>query len=142
VDDKHNLLEKFTREQRVQLTALFFKKSWPIIHGSVTEAIRSFFTSGKLLKEVNSTIISLIPKVPNPTTVSDFRPIACCNVIYKCITKILANRLQIYLGSLVSSNQSAFIKGRSISENILLAQELLRNYHSSGDLADVQLKQI
>uniref|UniRef100_A0A2N9FNM3 Reverse transcriptase domain-containing protein n=1 Tax=Fagus sylvatica TaxID=28930 RepID=A0A2N9FNM3_FAGSY len=112
-------------------TALFFKKSWPIIHGSVTEAIRSFFISGKLLKEVNSTIISLIPKVPNPTTVSDFRPIACCNVIYKCITKILANRLQIYLGSLVSSNQSAFIKGRSISENILLAHELVRNYHSS-----------
>jgi hypothetical protein len=52
-------------------------------------------------------------------------------VIYKCITKILANRLQLYLGSLVSSNQSTFIKGRSISENILLAHELVRNYHIS-----------
>ena len=95
------------------------------------EAIQSFFISAKLLKEVNSTIISVIPKAPNSITVSDFRPITCCNVIYKCITKILANRLQIYLGSLVSSNQPAFIKGRSISKNILLAHELVRNYHSS-----------
>ena len=52
---------------------------------SVNVAISSFFNSAMLLKEVNSTTITLIPKVPNPSYISDYRPIACCNVIYKCI---------------------------------------------------------
>ena len=67
---------------QMDLLPFFFKKVWHFVKGVVTEAIRSFFLSGILLKEVNSTIISLIPKVPNPTSVSDFRPIACCDVIY------------------------------------------------------------
>jgi hypothetical protein len=59
----------------------------------------------------------------------DFRLIACCNVVYKCITKILSNRMLPLLGDLVRMNSSAFIPSRSISENVLLAQELVRNYH-------------
>ena len=78
------------------------------------------FTSDKFLKEVNSTVITLIPKIPNPSNVADFRPIACCNVIYKCITKILANRLKPYLGDLINANQTAFIKGRNIVKMFLL----------------------
>ena len=59
----------------------------------VIEAMKSFFAfaSGKLLREVNSTIILLVPKMPNPTVMGDFRPISCCNTIYKCITKWIAN---------------------------------------------------
>jgi hypothetical protein len=60
--------------------------------------------SSSLLKEVNSTIITLVPKVHNPSTITEFRPIACCNVLYKCITKILANRLRNCLSDLISSN--------------------------------------
>jgi hypothetical protein len=59
----------------------------------------------------------------------DFRPIACCTVIYKCINKLLSNRILPILDSMISRNQSAFIPGRNIAENVLLAQELLRNYH-------------
>jgi hypothetical protein len=73
-----------------------------------------------LLKEVNATIITLAPKKINPSSMGDFRPISCCNVIYKCITKILSNRMLPFLGDLVSMNQSAFIPSRSISENVLL----------------------
>lgn len=62
----------------------------------------------------------------------DFRPISCCNVIYKCVTKIIANRLKKVLPSLISTNQSAFVEGRKIVDNILLAQELVRNYHRRG----------
>jgi hypothetical protein len=58
----------------------------------------------------------------------DYRPISCCNVIYKCITKILANRLLSGLSDLISPSQAAFIPGRSIAENGMLAQEVARNY--------------
>ncbi|GJT89626.1 RNA-directed DNA polymerase, eukaryota, reverse transcriptase zinc-binding domain protein [Tanacetum coccineum] len=58
------------------------------------DAVKDFFVNGKLLGEVNATIIPLVLKVPNPDRVSEFRPIACYNVIYKCISKIVTNRLK------------------------------------------------
>ncbi|GMP97184.1 hypothetical protein CsSME_00045547 [Camellia sinensis var. sinensis] len=82
-------------------SAGFFKSSWDIVGREVTQAVRTFFESGRLLSEVNSTIIALIPKVPNPVKVGDFRPISCCNTIYKCIAKIMANRIKNDLPNLV-----------------------------------------
>ncbi|GKB76435.1 RNA-directed DNA polymerase, eukaryota, reverse transcriptase zinc-binding domain protein [Tanacetum coccineum] len=64
-----------------------------------------------------------------PQKVSDFRPIACCNVIYKCISKILTNRIKLALNHIVDDNQSAFVPGRAITDNILLTQELLKGYN-------------
>ncbi|XP_018728736.1 uncharacterized protein LOC108959487 [Eucalyptus grandis] len=58
----------------------------------VMTAVMDFFTSGKLLREINNTILVRVPKVLNATSVEDYRPIACCNTIYKCITKVLANQ--------------------------------------------------
>ncbi|GJS42362.1 hypothetical protein Tco_0567405, partial [Tanacetum coccineum] len=110
-------------------TAAFFKEAWDIVGDEVTKAIREFFTNGKLLKELNHTIIALIPKVKSPSRVNDYRPISCCNVLFKCISKIIANRIKQSLKILISPNQSAFIPGRSISDNILLTQELMHNYH-------------
>lgn len=102
----------------------FFKDSWDIVGPSVTLAIKDFFGSGLLLKETNNTILTLVPKAPNASAMNDFRPIACCNTVYKCITKILANRMASVLPSIISPRQNAFVKGRRISDNILLAQEL------------------
>jgi hypothetical protein len=93
-----------------------------------------------LLKEVNATIITLVPKKINPSSMGDFRPISCCNVIYKCITKILSNRMLPFLGDLVGMNQSAFIPSRSISENVLLSQEIVRNYHKGNGKPRCTLK--
>ena len=118
----------------------FFKKAWSVVGADVLSAIRSFFCSGKLLKQVNATAISLIPKIPNPSQVKDFRPISCCNTIYKCIAKIIANRIKVVLPSVISENQSAFVAGRRISDNILLCQELMRNYHRSGGAPRCALK--
>ncbi|XP_022030706.1 uncharacterized protein LOC110931628 [Helianthus annuus] len=88
-----------------------------------------FFDTGNLLRELDHTLIVLIPKVSTPLLVTDFRPIACCNVFYKCISKIIAERIKGALDNIVSINQSAFVPGRKISDNILLTQELMHNYH-------------
>ncbi|GJR65874.1 putative RNA-directed DNA polymerase, eukaryota, reverse transcriptase zinc-binding domain protein [Tanacetum coccineum] len=110
-------------------TAAFFKKAWDVVGGDITCAIQDFFSNGKLLKELNHTIISLIPKVTTHDRINDYRPISYCNVLYKCISKIIANRVKEDLGDIVSINQSAFVPDRRISDNILLMQELMRNYH-------------
>ncbi|KAL0291511.1 UNVERIFIED_CONTAM: hypothetical protein Scaly_2635100 [Sesamum calycinum] len=96
------------------------------------KAILEFFTTGRLLKQVNTTILALIPKVRAPSTVSDFRPISCCNVLYKVITKIIVQRLRLVLDKLISPSQNAFVPGRSIGDNILLAQELFAGYNRQG----------
>ncbi|XP_022024382.1 uncharacterized protein LOC110924695 [Helianthus annuus] len=110
-------------------TSAFFKKAWDIVGTEVSNAILEFFENGKLLRQLNHTILALIPKVDTPDSVLDYRPISCCNVLYKCISKIITERIKGSLGELVSINQSAFVPGRKISDNILLTQELMHNYH-------------
>jgi hypothetical protein len=83
-------------------SADFFKASWTIVGQEVVDAFKGLFDSSSLLREVNATIISLVPKKVNPFAMGDFRPIACCNVIYKCITRILSNRMLPFLSDLVS----------------------------------------
>lgn len=71
-----------------------------------------------------------MPKVEAPSTIKDYGPIYHCNVPYKCITKILANRMQPVLSGLIYPCQSVFVKGRNIIDNVfLLMQELVRDYH-------------
>ena len=88
-----------------------------------------FFRSGCLLHKINCTILALVPKVPNPSSMHDYRPISCCNTIYKCISKIIATRIKRCLPDIISPAQAAFVHGRSITDNILLTQELMKNYH-------------
>src|SRR5438270_182513 len=107
----------------------FFQHHWEHIGKEVTTAILHFFETGELLSSINHTSLTLIPKVLQPTDLRDYRPISCCNSLYKFISKALTNRLQEVIGHLVSPNQSAFIKRRSISDNILLAHELVRNFN-------------
>ncbi|KAL0293691.1 UNVERIFIED_CONTAM: hypothetical protein Scaly_3136600 [Sesamum calycinum] len=104
------------------------------------EAVGEFFRTGKILKQINNTLLILIPKVNMPTFVSDYRPIACCNTLYKAITKILVKRLQRVLPLMIDHSQNAFVPGRSISDNILLAQELLAGYNQARLPARCMLK--
>ncbi|GJR76471.1 RNA-directed DNA polymerase, eukaryota, reverse transcriptase zinc-binding domain protein [Tanacetum coccineum] len=110
-------------------TAKFYKKAWPTAGSDVCNAIKEFFKNRRMLGEVNSTLITLVPKSNTPQRVSDYIPIACCNALYKIISKILTNRIKKALCKLVNQSQSAFISGRQITDNILLAQEILRGYN-------------
>ncbi|XP_062103567.1 uncharacterized protein LOC133814648 [Humulus lupulus] len=77
---------------------------------------------------LNSTILTLIPKMDHPNTAADFRPIVCCTTLYKCISKMLCHRVSGILPKLVNQNQGAFIKDRSLAHNVLILQDLLRGY--------------
>lgn len=104
----------------------FFKKSWHLIGREVVIAVQKFFSTGILPKEINVALLTLIPKCPNADMVRNFRPIACCSVLYKIISKVLANRLKGVLDGIISQNQSAFVPGRIIFDNILLSNELIK----------------
>ena len=108
-------------------SAGFFQTMWHIVGDDVCVAAKSFFESKRLLKVFNCTAITLIPKSRTPSKLSDYRPISCCNIVYKIVGGVLAQRLKGLLPELISSDQTAFVPGRSIADNILLAQELLRN---------------
>lgn len=99
-----------------------------------------FFRNGKLLTKANSTSIALVPKIPNPSKVGDYRPISCCNTIYKCIAKILAKRIQTALPHIIDPVQSGFVKGRRIADNIFLTQEIMRDYHRNSSSPKCALK--
>lgn len=74
-------------------TAALHKKSWPIVGELVYEAISEFFENEALLCQLNNAVVALIPKGKHEPSEGDFRPISCYNVIYKAISKILAERL-------------------------------------------------
>lgn len=109
----------------------FFLAAWESLGEQIVEAIAEFFASGRLLKQVNTTLITLVPKCPHPLKVSDFCPISCCKTLYKCIANLLADRLKKQLSSIISLNQCAFIEGRKILDNVLLAQEIVKDYSST-----------
>lgn len=113
-------------------TVDFFITSWGTVGQSLIEAVVEFFKTGKLLKQVNATILALIPKTVSADRLGDFRPISCCNTIYKVISRILAKRLKLFMDSAVQRNQVAFIKGRLLCENVLLASELVDDFNKPG----------
>lgn len=92
--------------------ALFYKQLWPTVGNDVVKAIASFFILGSMPKEVNCSLIVLIPKISNPTTVNHFKPISLCNVVYKIISKLLVEKLRPLLDKIISPTQLTFIPNR------------------------------
>jgi hypothetical protein len=91
--------------------ACFYQHSWSTIHKDVCQVVLDFLNNGNFDEAINVTNITLIPKKKNPTRVTEFQPISLCNVIYKLIAKVLANRLKGMLGYIISPNQGALFLG-------------------------------
>lgn len=109
------------------LNGMFYQSHWETIKTEICEVVRKFFTEGSLPKNVNETVMALIPKIPLPEDITQLRPISCCNFLYKIISKVVVTRLKKYMGELVLPQQSAFVGGRMIQDNLVIAQEV---FHS------------
>ncbi|XP_013589029.1 uncharacterized protein LOC106404232 [Brassica napus] len=106
------------------MTALFYQKLWDIVKEDLTLMVNKFLFEGTMANRLNDTNICLIPKTTKPTKMAQFRPISLCNVSYKIISKLLCQRLKKVLPGLISETQSAFVAGRQISDNNMIAQEM------------------
>lgn len=107
----------------------FFRTAWNIVGEEICLAIRDFFINGKILKRINAIVISLIPKVEAPNTIQEYRPIACCNMVYKVISKLLVSKLQSILGGLVGEEQVVFIPGGYLQDNVIMTHLLVNGYN-------------
>ena len=96
----------------------YFQEFWDIVGLQVTSECLDALNNCCLPAEMNSTHIVLIPKKDRPQRVGHLRPISLCNVIYKIVAKVLANRLKRILPLVISEYQSAFILGRLITDNV------------------------
>ncbi|KAL9670606.1 hypothetical protein QQ045_008160 [Rhodiola kirilowii] len=104
--------------------ALFYQSNWNTLGHDIVKEVLKCLNSGILDAGLNETLVVLIPKVKKVERVEELRPISLCNVMMKIITKTLANRLKDILPTIISQNQSAFINGRLITDNILIAHEV------------------
>ncbi|PNX92710.1 ribonuclease H [Trifolium pratense] len=105
------------------LPALFYQKYWHIVGVEVQNLALSILNQNGDPRDINKTFLVLIPKGKNPTSPKDFRPISLCNVVMKIVTKTIANRLKLTLPDVIDIEQSAFVQGRLITDNALIAME-------------------
>ena len=103
----------------------FFERHWELCGEEVTLAVIRALKGEEDISVINKTFIVLIPKVAKPDDLGQFRLISLCNVIYKIASKVMANRLKLILLKIISEEQSAFVPGRIINDNIISAYECL-----------------
>ena len=124
------------------MVPLFYQHFWGVVDHDVTSSVLSWLNSGTLSHPINHTFITLIPKTKNLEHVQEYHPISLCNVLYKIFSKVLANRLKKILPTIITEHQSAFVKDRLITDNILVVFESLHcmRKYNSGDPGFMAIK--
>lgn len=122
------------------LNPAFFQHFWSLMGNEVFNCCKAWLQDCSFPAELNDTNVVLIPKKDNADNMKDLHHIALCNVLYKIMAKVLANRLKSILPVTISKNQSAFVLGRSITDNVLVAFEVLhfmkrKNHGAVGEVA-------
>jgi hypothetical protein len=105
----------------------FFKFFYDFLKEDLLLMIKESQSSGRIYGLLNSTFLCLIPKKQNIESLEDYRPISCCNVTYKMITKIIACRLRPLLSKIIGDEQFNFLQNRQIHDAVALAQESLHS---------------
>ena len=106
---------------------LFFQHFWSTCGAVVTKMVLDFLNFGISPPNFNETHIILVPKIKEPKKITDYRPNSLCNVVYKIASKAIANGLKKILPSIISDTQSAFVHGRLITDNVLVAFETMHH---------------
>jgi hypothetical protein len=110
---------------------LFMKKCWNIINDDYKRFCTQFYNGTANLSHLNGSFITLVPKIDNPRTPSDYRHISLLNSSMKLMTKMLSTRLQSVIQSVVHQNQYRFIKGRIIQDCLAWVFQFLHLCHQS-----------
>ncbi|KAJ8441878.1 hypothetical protein Cgig2_034137 [Carnegiea gigantea] len=144
IDQQYNLCKPFSDSEIKQVifsipnhkspgldgyNSTFYKASWGSLGHLICSTIRELFSTGEMSSFYGETKLVILPKVQNPERAKDFRPISCCNMIYKCIIKLLCTRLKEVLPMIINPSQGAFVKGRELLFSVLLCQDLVRGYN-------------
>jgi hypothetical protein len=116
-------------------TVEFFLHFFELVGDDLLEMVEDSRLRGKVSGSINSTFLTLIPKENKPTSFGDYRPISLCNLCYKLISKIIANRLKLVLSRSLSGEQLGFLKGRQILDAIGTTQECLHNIKEKNSKA-------
>lgn len=118
----------------------FFQGCWSIVQNDMVDMVQGFFYGDYLHPRLTVTSLTLIPKVSNPRTLADFRPISLSTFASTVVSKILATWLAQYLPVVINEQQFGFVKGRSIHESIALAQEMVDGIHRRSEGENIIFK--
>ncbi|XP_042962692.1 uncharacterized protein LOC122296963 [Carya illinoinensis] len=120
----------------------FYQNHWGIVSEEVNKAALAILNGSPLDPTLNYTYLALIPKTKSPRKVTEYRPISLCNVLYKIVSKTITNRFKGVLAEIISPKQSAFLPGRLINDNIMIAYELLHSMRNrkKGKVGSMAMK--
>ena len=113
----------------------FFQEFWDIIKIDLLAVVQESQENKQMLRALNSTFLALIPKGEGVDRISQFCPISLCNVIYKIISKLIADRLKKWLPMLISEEQSGFVPGCQILDGVVVATKAIHSMSNSKENA-------